>query len=220
MPSTALTNLGINYAWSIGENGWKAGMDFNLAILDLLAQGIITVDPKSVTAQPGSPTNGAVYILASVHTGALWGPRLENDIAIFYTAGWIFVTPLEGWTLYDRVNNKYWLFDGATWVDNLLPYLRPVATAAKTANYQLGLADHQQIIRMNGTSLTLTIPTNATTAIPLGFEATMINNAATSCTLSQAGVTLRGAPTATLTQNQYTRWQKIGTDEWAVIAFG
>jgi len=122
MPQQALTNIGINYAWDSAEDGWKAGNDNNLALLDNLAQPYTTVTPLTVAAQPASPADGAAYIIGpSAPTGTNWSGRAVGDFAVFNTAtltngGWSFATPREGWRVFDRVTGYWWEYIGGAWV--------------------------------------------------------------------------------------------------------
>lgn len=122
MPQTALPNIGLDYEWDLGADGWKTGMDDNLALLDNLAQARINFELKSVSAQPGSPNNGDAYIIGASPTGADWGvgsPNREDSFAVWYTnTGWHFAAPREGWRIYDASANRYYRFDGAAWIED------------------------------------------------------------------------------------------------------
>jgi hypothetical protein len=121
MPQTALPNIGLDYEWDLGADGWKTGMDDNLALLDNLAQARINFALKSVSAQPGSPNNGDAYILGANPTGTDWArsPTRENAFAVWYTnTGWHFADPREGWRVYDASQNRFWRYDGTNWVED------------------------------------------------------------------------------------------------------
>ncbi|RWE77331.1 MAG: DUF2793 domain-containing protein [Mesorhizobium sp.] len=62
-----------------------------------------------VTALPGSPTDGDIYI---VPHGAGAHP---DEIALRFEGAWIYLTPLEGWTAYVLDSNENVQFDGAVW---------------------------------------------------------------------------------------------------------
>lgn len=51
---------------------------------------------NGTTAQPGSPSDGDVYIMQSTHTGAQWATFSEDDLAIYYGGTWYAFTPTEG----------------------------------------------------------------------------------------------------------------------------
>ena len=132
MPSQALTNLGLNFNWNLGEDGWKTGFDINQILLDWLAQPYTNVAFKSVSAQPGSPSDGDAYVLGVSPTGADWATQMgaiENDLIIYNAAapdvgttgskqasnGWIKVTPLDGWIIYDRTTDSWYQYNGTVW---------------------------------------------------------------------------------------------------------
>lgn len=63
--------------------------------LDGLGPGMIAVLSASVTAPPGSPVQGAVYLVPAGATGA-WAGH-SRHIAIFTPTGWLFRAPRPGW---------------------------------------------------------------------------------------------------------------------------
>jgi hypothetical protein len=120
MPQTALPNLGLDYEWDLGNDAWKTGMDDNLALLDNLVMPNINFALKSVSAEPGAPTNGDAYIIGASPTGIDWGvgsPDREDWFAVWYTGtGWHFAEPREGWKIYDRTSNTWYQYNGTAWV--------------------------------------------------------------------------------------------------------
>lgn len=108
MPSRALPNLGLQGFFDPGEDGWDDEMSLNLLLLSVLVQGGVM---ETVSATPGSPADGDVYLFAGDH------PTEANKIAIRDDGAWIYVTPLEGWRVYDRTANMLMLFTGANWVE-------------------------------------------------------------------------------------------------------
>lgn len=88
----------------VGQAGKELTHNQALAILDQLAQAVV-VD-KDLTAPPGSPANGAMYIVAAGATGA-WAGQ-DGKLAFWLTtvAAWTFITPADGW--------RVWVADEAT----------------------------------------------------------------------------------------------------------
>jgi hypothetical protein len=112
MSQTALTNLGINYNWNVGEDGWKAGVDNNWVLLDGLVQA--NVFSKSTTTPPGTPAAGDRYIVpASGATGA-WSAK-ANNYTVWNGTAWIFVAPLEGWLIEVADEDKWYYSTGSAW---------------------------------------------------------------------------------------------------------
>lgn len=106
MPARTLPNLGLQGFFDLGEDGWKDEMDLNLLKLSVLAQGGVI---DKVAALPGSPTNGDIYLLDETAVAN------ANAIAIRDAGAWVYVTPSEGWLLYNRTANYFERFDGTVW---------------------------------------------------------------------------------------------------------
>jgi hypothetical protein len=88
-------------------------------------------------------------------------------------------------------------------------------TSEKTVNYTIALTDINQVVLMNGTSLTLTIPDNNTVAFPLGSIVNVYNANSTDVTVVGAsGVTVRNA--GDLAEFGEVSLRKRGTNEWVV----
>lgn len=106
MPARTLPNLGLQGFFDLGEDGWKDEMDLNLLKLSVLTQGGVI---DKVSSLPGSPSNGDVYILDETATAD------ANAVAIRDDGAWVFVSPLEGWFVYNRSADRFELFDGTRW---------------------------------------------------------------------------------------------------------
>ena len=82
-----------------------------VAKIDAISQA--TVINMTTTVPPGSPTNGDAYVVAPSATGAWSG--LDDDLAI-YSNGWLYITPAEGFVVYDQDTNLVYIFDGSSWI--------------------------------------------------------------------------------------------------------
>lgn len=51
---------------------------------------------KTTTAQPGSPSDGDVYIIPAAATGLQWSTFSQNDIAIYRGGTWYAYAPVPG----------------------------------------------------------------------------------------------------------------------------
>jgi hypothetical protein len=96
---------------------------------------------------------------------------------------------------------------------------------SQVASYQLVLADRGKQVLMNGTSLTLTIPANATVAFPIGTTIMVVNTNTTSLsiaittdTLTLANSTTTG--TRTLARNGLATLTKVGATNWLASGTG
>lgn len=98
----------------------------------------------------------------------------------------------------------------------------PVATAAtssQTASYTLVLADASKIVEVsNANANTLTVPTNASVAFPVGTQIVVLQTGAGQTTIAGAsGVTVNGTPGLKLrAQWSIATLIKRGTDSWVV----
>lgn len=101
-----LPNLGLKAFFDLGEDGWKDEMDYNMLVLSVLAQATVL---SKVAATPGAPANGDRHIFDETH------PTQANKIAIRDDGAWVYVTPLEGWIVYNQAANYCEQFDGAVW---------------------------------------------------------------------------------------------------------
>lgn len=98
--------------------------------------------------------------------------------------------------------------------------VRPVN--AQTSSYTLVRADAGKQVTMNSSSATtITLPTNATVAIPIGSEIPIIQLGTGVITISPAGGVTFAQPNNTLT-SQYTAGilRKLDTDTWVMITGG
>lgn len=92
---------------------------------------------------------------------------------------------------------------------------------AKTTSYTLVLTDMGGTVDMNGSSLTLTIPANASVAFPVGtiilgtnLNATNLTIAITTDTLTISGTTTTGS--RTIGQNGEFRLKKVSATSWLI----
>lgn len=81
--------------------------------LDVLVQ--LAVLDTTLTAPPGSPTDGDRYIVGSGPTGAWAGKDL--NIAYYADGVWQFAIPREGWQAYDIPNGALLVWNGSAWID-------------------------------------------------------------------------------------------------------
>jgi hypothetical protein len=79
-------------------------------ILDGVCQ--LKIADRDLATPPGSPTTGAVYLVATSPTG-LWTSH-AGDLALYY-AGWYFVTPKVGFLAWVVDETTMILYNGTTW---------------------------------------------------------------------------------------------------------
>lgn len=112
MAARDLPNLGLKAGYDPGENGWGDDMTLNLLKLSILTQGT-AID--KVAAEPGGPTAGDVYILDETHA------THPNEVIVFDgpvgEEAWVYITPSEGWLIFNQAADYYEKFDGAVWAE-------------------------------------------------------------------------------------------------------
>lgn len=211
MPQTAAPNIGINYGWNARESGWKAGMDFNLKALDLLAQA--TVLDKDLNTPPGSPSEGHGYIIGPAPTGA-WASK-AGQIAHYIGGAWQYYVPREGWRTWVQDEDVAYTYNGSAWVRQSIP--TPINN--QTGAYTLVLADAGALVRYNsGSGANITVPLNSTTAFPIGTVIRVRQVGAGAATVNPTGgVTLNGTA-VTAGQNREIWITKVATDTWDCLS--
>ncbi len=222
MPARTLPNLGLQAFFDIGEDGWDDEMSSNLLKLSVLTQGGVI---DKVSADPVAPVDGDVYIFDETH------PTNANAVAIRDAGAWVYVTPAEGWLLYNRAANGFTTFDGVTWgVLNtgggggiaeapsdgeiygrkdaawaIVPQVStsPITEKSGTATLMLA-ADAGAYLRFTGTSAkTFTVQPDATEALPDNSEWHLRNVGASTLTIvAGSGVTINPPAGGTLVVNE------------------
>ncbi|NMZ77660.1 DUF2793 domain-containing protein [Pseudomonas nitroreducens] len=106
-PNIGLTTL-------TNSQGQYLNANETFAIIDALLGKV--VKDKDLSAPPGSPANGDVYIVAASPTG-LWAGHATH-IAFWSSdaAAWEFVVPKEGWKFEPTDEDVVYRFDGAAWM--------------------------------------------------------------------------------------------------------
>jgi len=104
-------NLGLDYVQS-SQAQKHITMNEALSKLDVLVQPV--VEDLDFSNPPGSPVEGASYIVASP-AGGVWATH-ENDIASYLNGSWVFYTPKQGWRVYVLDEDTPYDFDGTDWV--------------------------------------------------------------------------------------------------------
>lgn len=184
MTAITLPNAGIKSGYQPLETAWGADMNRNLRVLDALVQ-CRAID-KDLTAPPGSPASGDVYIVAGSPTGDWAGHA--GAIAIWcegddITATWIFVTPKAGWRVYVADEPAWYLYSGTSWgieasagVTKYTEAFGDGASGSFTINHGLGTRDVHVTVYRNSTpweTIACTIGrTDANTVSLSGFSGT------------------------------------------------
>lgn len=112
MAARDLPNLALRAFFALGEDGWKDDMDLNLLKLSVLAQATVL---SKVSETPAAPDAGDVYIFDETH------PTNANAVGVYDgnegEEEWKFITPQEGWLIYNQTEEYFEKFDGIEWVE-------------------------------------------------------------------------------------------------------
>ena len=177
MPQTALPNIGVNFEFTLGTNDWKNGFDSSMVILDAQVQAFV-IDQR--TAEPAGPVVGDTYLLGpGTPTGANWTPdtlAVANSIAVFTNvpgqtdaSPWFYIAPSEGFVIYDRTLNRFWIRIGTVWIAG--GQLRRPEKLEAAAAYTAELEDTGRLVTLDNVAAPTeyVVPAFATTAFPLGI---------------------------------------------------
>lgn len=117
----ATPKLGLPELASAAANQTLANQTFDK--LDQLVQ--MRVLDKELSAPPGSPADGAAYIVATSATGA-WAGK-EDQIAYWRSSAnaWSFLTPNNGWLVWVDDEARRYSREGGAWVQQASASVSP-----------------------------------------------------------------------------------------------
>jgi len=152
MSDDATPRLSLPYL-AAGQAQKHVTLNESLALLDGLVQ--TAVESRSVAAQPGSPADGALYILPASPTGADWSGKAAGTVMRYEAGAWAELAVGEGHLAYVKDEDAAVFFDGSAWND-------------------IGLAiDALQNLSMLGVNATA----DATNKLSVSSSAVLFNNA-------------------------------------------
>lgn len=98
-----------------GQGGWAAGQVSNWTRMGAVGFHLAVLD-RDLTAPPGSPETGDVYIVGSGATGD-WSGQ-DDSVAYFdpngSSTGWVFYTPRAGWLAFIQDESVLSIYKGDT----------------------------------------------------------------------------------------------------------
>lgn len=184
-----------SHTGTIGVQLVDAGSTVKLSAAEIIADSVYDI------------TAGSLYLNCQKQTGTKTG-----------TPTWDNLTSVQQVSAKGAANGYASLdANGTVPVAQLPGQVKGINT--QTANYQLVLADAGKIVEMNlAGANTLTIPTNATVAFPIGTIIDLVQYGAGQTTVGGAGVTIRSAGAKLKLSEQYATatLYKRGTDEWVL----
>lgn len=156
MTSTTIPGAGLEGYWAEGENGWKPGMDENLARLSALVQ----LSVPSLAAALN--TAAGVQIAPSGHARA-------GQIAAHINGAWWFMLPAPGFRAYVRDAGAWFVFDGSGWVreSSAAHAVSPTVTASRPIT-ESEFAAGAVLVVDSAVNVVLTVPAPSSSAPHLG----------------------------------------------------
>lgn len=226
MTAQTLPNVGIKSGYIDDEVGWGPDMNANLRMLDAVLQ--LRVVDKDLSAPPGSPVAGSVYIVGPTPSGAWAGHadhlavwRVGDDL----TASWFFVVPKSGWKAWLIDETADYRFSGSAWAiissgGGSAPAGVEWATE-KTDNYQPVLSEANKAFSFNkSTIVAFSLITNSVIPFPIGTTFLLYQAGVGELkVVPEAGVTVRkrgGGDLSIAGQYGMATLIKRATDEWVL----
>lgn len=199
-------------------NGQANNLNVNeaLARLDQLVQGAVT---DRLATPPGSPANGALYIITATATGA-WAGR-ENQLAYWLSSvnAWTYVTPREGMLLHVNDEDEYYKYTGSAWT--ILPSSvftggtlstalneAPIVTLASASTVSIGAAA-ANTINITGTTTII-----AFDVIASGAKRRLVFQAATPITHHGTALILPTGGSITAAAGDSAEFVSLGSGNW------
>lgn len=224
-----MTTPNIGMTTLSNSQGQYLNANETFAIIDALLGKV--VKDKDLSAPPGSPSNGDVYIVGASPTG-LWSGQATK--VAFWSSdanAWVFITPKEGWKLEPTDEDVVYRFDGSAWQvwSSGGGGSSGLTITSKSADYTLVLGDANNGFlhpSADTAGRTWTIPANASVAFPIGTAISFFNqNGAGAITIAITSDTMRlaGAGTTgsrTLAANGIATAIKITSTEWLISGVG
>lgn len=207
MASHTLPGIGLTGGRTAGESGWATEMNLNLLLVSALLRGV----KSRVTALPGSPVDGEIYIVPSGGDA--------NKVAIRDASAWTYFVPVEGVRLWVEDEDITVVWNGTSWANvAAISEKRVVTDAATTRTGSLSDA-HAYIQFTSGSATTFTVPPNSTVAFPIGTEIEVEQGGAGTVSISAGvGVTVRSRGALLNVAGQYgvVVLKKVATDTWTL----
>lgn len=216
MASRDLPNLALKAFFDLGEDGWDDEMSLNLLKLSVLVQATAL---DKVSADPGAPVDGDVYIFDETH------PTQANKVAIRDAGAWVYVTPFDGWLIFNQAAGYYEKFDetAGEWAELATGGGAggPSTVQTEAADYTVAPGDVGNYIRLtNASAKAITVDPESTTALPDNGEWHFRNVGLGDATFTEgSGVTINPPNGGTLVvpQDGTVTLKRVAADEFDLV---
>lgn len=112
MSTDQTTNLGLPFLMP-AQAQKHVTVNESLTRLNALVQ--TAVESRSVSAQPGSPADGALWIVPPGKTGAEWGGYANWALAYYRDGAWEALAPNVGWRVWVKDERVFVRWTGSSW---------------------------------------------------------------------------------------------------------
>ena len=99
---------------AVGQAQKHVTVNETIRKLDAIVQ--LAVVSATTTVQPGSPSDGAVYIIPSGKSGDQWAGFANGSLGYYRDGAWVEITPREGWLAFVKDSDQLLAWSGAAWV--------------------------------------------------------------------------------------------------------
>jgi uncharacterized protein DUF2793/endosialidase-like protein len=119
------SNLVLPYL-AAGQAQKHVTVNETLRTLDAIIQ--LSVVSATTTAEPSTPTDGAVYIVPSGKSGAHWAAFASWSLGYYRDGSWVEIAPREGWLAFVKDTDKLLFCTGSAW--SLFPAAKLLTVSA------------------------------------------------------------------------------------------
>ena len=148
MPGFLDSRTGVSWGWADGENNWGGAMNKSLQDIAYIGTHPL-VQRIGESTPPLNPMPGDMYVVGTSPTHT-WSTFAENSLVVwgrdptqsYLSFVWIFITPKEGFLVYNSADKKLYSYNGTAWV---LITISSVTTDGTTA---LGIGTATDKIRV------------------------------------------------------------------------
>ena len=206
MASTPILPFAI---WLAGTNQNSVPANDNSLRNQILNGNVIS---QAITAQPGSPTAGDIYIIPASATGAQWATFTALDLAIYSGGTWYAFAPVTGVVV--NVAGSLYRYTGSAWTAVTASASAPdeLVNAQTGTTYTYVTGDKSKLVtHTNGSAIAGTLP-QAGVSFPAGWWMDVQNRGAGTLTITPTTSTVDGSASLALTTGQGVRIVSDGTN--------
>jgi hypothetical protein len=224
---TGVTTLGTGVVTALGVNTGTAGaFVVNGGVLGTPSSGTLT-NCTFPTLNQSTTGSAATLTTARTLTIGSTGKTFNGSANVSWTLGEIGAAASGANTDITALDQDITITATGTIAANTIGY-RGIPQNAQSSTYTFALSDAgSHVYSTNSGAQTITVPTNASVAFPIGTAVTVVNNGTTAITFTTTGVTVYKAGTSTAWASGGTvavrglvTWLKVATDTWFVSGAG